>query len=304
MSAPMQKQAERPAATVLTSGPALGEAGGILTIDLAAIAANWQLLARRVAPAECAAVVKADAYGCGLEPVTKTLVDAGCRTFFVALVQEARRVRLLTPDAVIYVLNGLVPGSPAAFAELNARPVIGSLPELTEWEAFVATSGWHGGAALHVDTGMNRLGVPMHEAAEIARRDAAGHTSFKLLISHFACSEQQDHPLNIEQMKKFSELRPLFPGVAGSLANSSGIFLSPDGHGDLVRPGVALYGGNPTPGRKNPMHPVVELRACILQIREVAEGATVGYGATWRALRRSRIAILSAGYADGYVRAA
>jgi alanine racemase len=304
MSAPKQKGSESSAAPVLTSGPPEGEAGGILNIDLAAIAANWRLLARRVAPAECAAVVKADAYGCGIDPVTRTLVDAGCRTFFVALVQEARRVRLLAPGAVIYVLNGIVPGSSRAFAEANARPVIGSLPELTEWEAFVVASGWHGGAALHVDTGMNRLGLSMREAAEVARRDAASHDPFNLLISHFACSEQRIHPLNNQQVKRFSELRALFPGVAASLANSSGIFLSPDAHGDLVRPGVALYGGNPTPAGQNPMHPVVELRACILQIRNVAAHATVGYGATWSAPRPSRIAILGAGYADGYLRAA
>jgi alanine racemase len=182
--------------------------------------------------------------------------------------------------------------------------VIGSLPELTEWEAFVAASGWHGGAALHVDTGMNRLGLSMHEAAEVARRGSSGHEPFKLLISHFACSEQRAHPLNTEQVKRFSELRALFPGVVASLANSSGIFLSPDAHGDLVRPGVALYGGNPTPAGHNPMHPVVELRACILQIRNVATHATVGYGATWSAPRPSRIAILGAGYADGYLRTA
>jgi alanine racemase len=304
MSAPKQKPAERPAAAALSVGPPEGEAGGILTIDLAAIAANWRLLAGRVAPAECAAVVKADAYGCALDPVTKTLVQAGCRTFFVALVQEARRVRLLSPDAVIYVLNGIVPGSSPVFADLNARPVIGSLSELIEWDAFVAASGWHGGAALHVDTGMNRLGLAMRDAAELARRHAAGREPFKLLISHFACSEQQAHPLNHEQMTRFCELRALFPGVAASLANSSGIFLSAEAHGDLVRPGVALYGGNPTPGRQNPMRPVVEVHACILQIREVGAGDTVGYGATWTAPRPARVAILGAGYADGYFRAA
>lgn len=289
---------------MLNIGPPECEAGGILTVDLAAIAANWRLLARKVAPAECAAVVKADAYGCGLDPVTRTLVQAGCRTFFVALVQEARRVRLLSPDAAIYVLNGIVPGSSQAFADLNVRPVIGSMPELTEWEGFVAASGWHGGAALHVDTGMNRLGLAMRDAGELARRDALGRVPFKLLLSHFACSEQQAHRLNDVQTKRFCELRRLFPGVAASLANSSGIFLSSEAHGDLVRPGVALYGGNPTPGQRNPMRPVVELQACILQVRQVAAGDQVGYGATWTAPRDSRVAIIGAGYADGYFRAA
>lgn len=304
MSAPKQKPSEGQSPGVLTLGAAEAEAGGILTVDLATIAANWRLLAQRVAPAECAAVVKADAYGCGLEPVTKTLTDAGCRTFFVALLSEARRVRLLAPESVIYVLNGVVPGSAPAFAEIDARPVIGSMPELEEWEAFVTASGWRGGAALHVDTGMNRLGLPMQDAAHVAQRVSSRQHSFDLLISHFACSEQFGHRLNRQQMDRFAEIQALFPDVPCSLANSSGIFLSRDAHRDMVRPGIALYGGNPTPGQKNPMHPVVQVRARILQIREVLTGASVGYGATWTAQRPTRVAIIAAGYADGYLRAA
>jgi alanine racemase len=275
-----------------------------LSIDLAAIVANWRLLARRVSPAECAAVVKADAYGCGLEPATKTLADAGCRTFFVALLSEARRVRLLGPELVIYVLNGIVPGSASGFAEIDARPVIGSLPELEEWDAFVTASGWRGGAALHVDSGMNRLGLSMQEVATVAQRWASRREPFNLLISHFACAEQFDHPLNKQQMARFGEICALFPGVPCSLANSSGIFLSRDTHRDLVRPGVALYGGNPTPGRQNPMQAVVHLQARILQIREVPPGDSVGYGATWTVQRPTRLAIIGAGYGDGYSRAA
>jgi alanine racemase len=304
MSAPKQKlPSERPAAPLLTCGPAASEAGGILTIDLEAIAANWRLLAQRVSPAECAAVVKADAYGCGLEPVTRTLADAGCHTFFVALLSEARRVRLLAPELVIYVLNGIVPGSASAFAEIDARPVIGSLPELEEWDAFVAASGWRGGAALHVDTGMNRLGLPMQAAGVVAQHRASSHDPFKLLISHFACAEQADHLLNKQQIDRFAEINRLFPGVPCSLANSSAIFMSRDTHRDLVRPGVALYGGNPTPGRKNPMQSVVHLQARILQIREVPPGDSVGYGASWTAGRPTRVAIIGAGYGDGYLRA-
>lgn len=279
------------------------EAGGILTIDLEAIVANWRELARRAAPAACAAVVKADAYGCGAGSVTTILAQAGCSTFFVAQLAEGRAVRSAAPGAAIYVLNGLAPGTAAALAEADLRPVLGSLPEISEWQSFVGATGWHGPAALHVDTGMNRLGLSLEEAESLSlSRDFIPHLS--LVMSHFACSEIPDHPLNARQIVAFRRVRALFPGVEGSLANSSGIFLGPDAHHDLVRPGVALYGGNPTPGHLNPMTAVVDLRGRIVQVRHVAEGATVGYGATWIARRPSRVAIVSIGYADGILRSA
>src|SRR4051812_6920704 len=140
------------------------EAGGLLTIDLAAIEANWRMLASTTVPGECAAVVKGDGYGCGLEPVTQTLSRAGCRTFFVADVAEGRRVRALAPEATIYVLSGIMPGSAQAFANDYLQPVINSTTELAEWDAFVAINNWRGGAALHIDTGMNRLGLTIDEA--------------------------------------------------------------------------------------------------------------------------------------------
>src|SRR5262245_50090303 len=140
------------------SGPAKADAGGILTINLAAIAANWELLGRQAMPSECAAVIKADGYGCGIEQVARVLTNAGCRTFFVADISEARRVRTVAPNAALYVLNGLLPRTAATFADIGVQPVIGSLVELAEWDAFCSANQWHGGAALHVDTGMNRLG--------------------------------------------------------------------------------------------------------------------------------------------------
>ena len=225
------------------------EAGGILTIDLAAIEANWKMLAGMTVPVECAAVVKANAYGCGLEPVTRTLSEAGCRTFFVADVAEGRRVRALAPEAVIYVLNGLMPGSAPAFAVDYLRPVINSTTELAEWDAFVAIKNWRGGAALHVDTGMNRLGITVDEAAAIAPRMQSENHGFTLLMSHLACAEIPDHPMNDRQIRLFREIRLLYRGVSSSLANSSGIFLGGSAYCDLVRPGVALYGVNPTPGK-------------------------------------------------------
>ena len=292
-----------PSATIAaTSGPPEAEAGGALTIDLGAIEANWKALSRRALPSECSAVIKADAYGCGLEPVATALAAAGCETFFVAHVDEARRLRATLPNAVIYVLNGIVPGIAHLFAEINARPVIGNLGELAEWDAFRTVQGWSGGAALHFDTGMNRLGLGPEEAPGLAARMAAmPNHGITLVMSHFACADEPDHPLNQKQISDFRDIRVMFRGIPASLANSSGIFLDAAAHFDLVRPGIALYGSNPTT-RDNPMRPVVELKARLLQARLVPSGISVGYGATWTARRTSRIAIVSIGYADGYSR--
>ncbi|MGE0523706.1 MAG: alanine racemase [Variibacter sp.] len=280
-----------------------GEAGGILTIDLGAIVANWRDLAGRAASAECGAVIKADAYGCGIEPVARALAAAGCRTFFVAHLVEARRARAAAPDAAIYVLNGLLPESAPAYAECNLQPVLGGPDEIAEWQAFKA-GGWPGGAALHVDTGMNRLGLRPREAVALARRNDLKDLGLNLLMSHFACADEPAHPLNAKQMGDFKEIAALYPDLRASLANSSGIFLDPDAHFDLLRPGVALYGGNPTPGHANPMRPVVKLESRVIQVRSVSPQETVGYGATWTARQAARIAVVSTGYADGLLRAA
>ena len=283
--------------------PAAPETGGILTIDLAAIEANWRALAHQLLTVECGAVVKANAYGLGLESVTATLARAGCKTFFVADIAEARRVRSRARAATIYVLNGFTPEWGDAFIDINARPVINSATELAEWDAFVSARAWQGGAALHVDTGMHRLGLSADEAAALAPRAQTENHGIALLLSHLACAENPDHPLNARQIQLFRELHMLYPGIPASLANSSGIFLGSAAHYDLARPGAALYGVNPTPGRPNPMQSVVELTGRILQLRSVARDETVGYGATWTAKRSSRIAVVALGYADGLMRA-
>jgi alanine racemase len=279
------------------------ETGATLTVDLDAVADNWQALTRRLFAVECAAVVKANAYGLGLEAVTARLVKAGCKTFFVADVAEGRRARGQTPEAAIYVLNGFAPEAAQAFAELDLRPVINSTVELAEWDAFVAAQGWRGGAAIHVNTGMNRLGMPTEEAAALALRLQQEHHGITLLMSHLACAEVQDHPLNASQIRLFRELRMLYHGVPASLVNSSGIFLGDTAHFDLARPGAALYGINPTPGRDNPMRNVLTLTSRVLQVRKVPQGESVGYGAAWNAKRASRIAVAAFGYADGLLRA-
>jgi alanine racemase len=300
------KTADAPPAApeVTTGGPPELETGGVLTIDVGAIQSNFRALWARTAPTECAAVVKADAYGCGLEPVVRALSRSGCKTFFVAHLTEGRQVRALAPEATIYVLNGLPPGSAAAFADAHVRPALGSLGELAEWDAFCTANAWRGGAALHFDTGINRLGLAAEEASALAQRIKMPDHGITLVMSHFACADMPSHALNNRQVQLFREIRGMFRGIPASLANSAGIFLGSSAHCDMVRPGYALYGGNPTPEGGNPMIPVIGLRARIIQVRTVARGETVGYGATWTAHRPSRIAIVSAGYADGYLRAA
>jgi alanine racemase len=284
-------------------GPCASEAGGVVTIDLAALVANWRALKGQVAPAACAAVVKADGYGCGIEPVTAALARAGCQTFFVADLSEARRVRAVAPSAIVYVLNGVPPGSLPAYADADVRPVIGSLVECDEWFSFCAAQECPGKAALHIDTGINRLGLSLEEAAEVAKRPERVRV-LGLVMSHFACADDPGHGLNATQMAAFARVRQLFPGVPGSLANSSGIFLGPDAHHDLVRAGGALYGANPAPAHLNLMRAVVRLDGRIVQVRHVALGESVGYGAIWTAKRPTRIAVVAIGYADGILRAA
>jgi alanine racemase len=287
-----------------TAGPlAAPETGGTLTIDLDAVEANWRALAHKLLTVECAAVVKANAYGLGLEPVTAKLAKAGCKTFFVADIAEARRARTRAGEATIYVLNGFSSQAGTAFAELNVQPVINSTAELAEWDAFVTAQNWRGGAAIHVDTGMNRLGISAEEAAALALRLQQQNHGITLLMSHLACAEISDHRLTATQIRLFRELRMLYHGVPASLANSSGIFIGDTAHFDLARPGAALYGINPTPGHANPMRNVVELTGRILQVRKVQQGETVGYGAAWTAKRASRIAVVALGYADGLLRA-
>jgi alanine racemase len=277
---------------------------GILTVDLDAIVANWRKLEKTALPAECAAVVKADAYGCGVAPVSQALARAGCKTFFVATLDEARAFREALPSAELYVLDGFFQNCGDSFAKLNCKPVIGDLYELAEWDVFCRRSGWSGGAAIHIDTGMNRLGLSLVEANGIVPRINAGDHGITLVMSHLACAETVNHPLNAKQLATFREIASLYTGVPASLANSSGIFLGPQFQFDMVRPGAALYGINPTPEADNPMQPVVDLKARIIQLRNVDRGESVGYGATWTTRRPTKLAIVSAGYADGYFRAA
>jgi len=284
-------------------------AGPVLTIDLDALCANYRLLKARGGRAGCAAVVKADAYGLGAERVAPALAAVGCRSFFVATLDEGIALRRLLPEARIYVLNGLVAGAEGEFPAHRLMPVLNRLGEIEAWSALARSAASPGRgepppAALHLDTGLNRLGLPAAEVATLAAEPGRlEDVALDLVISHMACADEPDHAMNAEQLAAFTRLRAALPAAPASLAASSAIFLGADYHFDLLRPGAALYGINPTPGAPNPMAEVVRLAAPVLQVREVGAGATVGYGGEYRMAAPGRIATLPVGYADGFFRA-
>jgi alanine racemase len=293
------------------SSPSPTQAAGFLTIDLGALADNWRALARRASPACCAAVIKANAYGIGIEAAAPALAAAGCETFFVAHPREGARARsALGAGPRIYVLNGLQAGADprADYLDLGLTPVIGSLDELARWSALAHAGGAPIPAAIHIDTGMNRLGLSFFAGANELRAAMtdhhAGRLAIDLVMSHFVAAEEPDNALNALQIERFTDARALIGDGLASLCNSSGVFLPQKPFLDLVRPGYALYGGNPTPGKPNPMKPVVTLHALIQQLRVVEAGESVGYNARWTARRRSRLAVMLLGYADGLPRTA
>lgn len=278
-------------------------ARGLLTVDLAGIQANWRWLAAVARGAECAGVVKADAYGMGIEPVAKALWAADCRTFFVATLTEGRRVKVVLPAATVYVLDGLMPGTAPLYPTYGLRPVLGSLAEIEEWAAYSRSAGTRLPAAVHIDTGMNRLGLTAAEVEALATNPAPFEAfSLSLVMSHLACGDTPSSPMNARQKSLFDALRAKLPPAPASLANSAGILLGGDFRYDLVRAGIALYGGRAVEGRPNPAAKVVRVEARILQVRAVAAGETVGYGATYTLTRNSRLATIATGYADGFLR--
>ncbi|MGD9867986.1 MAG: alanine racemase [Hyphomicrobiales bacterium] len=275
---------------------------GLLTIDLDAIAANHAYLARTAAPAKCAGVIKADAYGTGAAQAAARLFREGCDTFFVATLGEAAVVRAAVPGPVIYVLDGLFPGSADTFAGARLRPVLSSLDQIAEWNGFCAANGPLP-AAVHIDTGMNRLGLRPDEVDMLAG-DASRLASFELalVMSHLACADEPGNPMSERQRKAFAELKGKLPPAPASLANSAGTLLGKPYHFDLVRPGIALYGGKAIEGQPNPMRPVVRLQARIVQVRTARAGETVGYGGAGKITRDSLLATAAIGYADGLFR--
>lgn len=276
--------------------------GGQLTIDLGALARNWRALDKVSAGSLTGAVVKADAYGTGITQSSRALYAAGARFFFAATPDEAMAVRAAVPDAHIFVLNGLYPGAANLYIRQNLMPVLSSMAMLEEWLAKCLERSEAYPAALHFDTGMNRLGFRLNEATIVrGRLEQLGYAP-QMVMSHLACADQPNHEKNRTQLALFQSVMAQFPGIPASLANSAGLMTGRDYHFQMVRPGVALYGGRAVSGRKNPMAPVVTLHVPILQVKEARTGESVGYGATFTLSRDSRLAIISHGYADGFFR--
>jgi alanine racemase len=277
--------------------------GGRLTIDLRAIQRNWTALDSISQGALTGAVVKADAYGCGIAAVAPALKAAGAQFFFTATLDEAITLRAAVPEAYIFVFNGLLPRTAEIFAQHRLMPCLNSLPMLEDWLSLCVSRNEATPAALHFDTGMNRLGFRLNEISIVKGMvDRLGYEP-QMLMSHFACADQPQHEKNRTQLALFQAAIAQFPEVPASLSNSAGMMIGRENHFQMVRPGIALYGGRAVNGRKNPMAPVVTLEAPVLQIKDAKTGESVGYGATQTLVRDSRLAILSLGYADGFFRA-
>ncbi len=291
--------------TSMRAASELARAGAVLTVDLGAIRANYRLLAAQAPAASCAAVMKADAYGLGMEQVAPALAAEGCKLFFTAHVAEGMRLRQLVPDGcTIYVLHGPPAGTAPDFYQYDLVPVLNDPGQLQEWRASARQLGRRLPAAIQADTGMSRMGfAPADLAALSLEPDWLSGLDLQLVMSHLACADEPSHPLNEGQRLRFEQLRARFPGVPASLANSSGVFLGGAYHYDLLRPGAALYGINPHPGKDNPLRQAVSLAARIVQVRSIGDGDIVGYGARYVAKDRRRIATIAIGYADGWLRA-
>lgn len=278
-------------------------AGAELYIDLAAIVQNYRYLQTKVGSAHCAAVVKANAYGLGMIPVAKTLAKAGCKEFFVAHLDEGIALRsVLDKDYTIYVLHGLPINSEALFLKYHLTPILNDIDQLCRWTQLCTDHNHSYSAGVQFDTGMSRFGIGQDSLNDLQQFN---WTIFKpsLVMSHLACADVPEHPANQQQLEQFQAVKRLIPNCRASLSASSGIFLGKPWHFDLLRPGVALYGGNPTPNQPNPMHNVISLQGTIIQTRHIPHGAFVGYGATFTATKAMNLAWISIGYADGFFRA-
>lgn len=276
-------------------------AGAVLHVDLDAIARNHHALRRLAPTTTVAAVVKADSYGIGAEAVAQRLLRDGCNTLFVATPGEAVALRhSLGAQAEIMILNGVPPEEIATCQALRLTPVLNSL---TQAKAWAASSGRdRNKAVLQVDTGMSRLGLSEAEQEQLlAIPGLLERLDLRLIMSHLAVADEPDHPGNAAQREAFLAARQRFPGIAASLANSAGLFLGPDYHFDLARPGAALYGIEAGP-RMTGISPVLRLTAPVIQIRAIERGIAVGYGYSFRASRMMRLATVGLGYADGWPR--
>lgn len=275
--------------------------GPELVVDLGALANNWRALDALSGSAETAAMVKANGYGVGAQSAVDALRSAGCNEFFVADVNEGVALREAFNDLTIYVLAGAPHGTVDALKDHALVPTLLDLGQLERWRKANPTPA---PASLHIDSGMNRTGLDQREyQALLERPDLLADLDVHHVMSHLACAEDVDPTHAATQIDRFHEIRRQFPQGRGSLANTAGIALGHRAHFDHVRPGIGLYGADPTPNRTLGIQPVVALRAPVLQIRNIAAGQTVGYGATWVAQRPTTVATVGVGYGDGWLRA-
>jgi alanine racemase len=282
----------------------------VLTIDLGAVQNNWRLMREGAHGARTAGVIKSNGYGCGALEIGQALVGAGCDLLFVATPDEGLELRSHSAfeGVTIAVLNGAPPDREKDFSNNSLVPVINDLNHYKSWMSLQHSEGQPLPFVIHIDTGMNRLGMSAGDAAAIAVDPEFAKSPPLFVMSHLACADTPDHEQNTQQRGAFASaaepLKQIHPGLPLSLANSAGLYLGPDYCLDIVRPGIALYGGQPISGRRLPLEPVVHLHAPVLQVRDVAQGESVGYGATWKASGKSRIATVPLGYGDGILRAA
>jgi alanine racemase len=288
--------------------PEAGRAGALVTINLQALRSNYRYLKKLLGNVDCGAAVKADAYGLGAVAVSTALIEEGCRHFFVAQLEEAITLRENLPVSSepisIYVMHGSPVGYEKEFLEYGCTPVLNSLGQIAAWRTLAQERRQILPAIIQVDTGMSRMGMSQSEVqAWLSNPSLIDGIQVQYVMSHLACAENQQNPMNQKQLQKLTTLLKQLPvPYKASFANSSGIFLGKDFHFDLARPGAALYGVAPVAGQENPMQAVVQLQGRIIQVREISAGSTVGYSTTWTAQKTSRIATVSVGYADGWLR--
>jgi alanine racemase len=288
----------------MTSGPAEALAGGRLTINLEALKANWRTIAAKSAPAKPAAVVKADAYGLGIDLVVPALLAAGCDTFFVAQAQEGADVRKLAPNARIFVIYGAPQGTESFLIENRLIPLLCSPEQVERWGAQIRGRASALPYGLHIDSGMNRTGLTLAEARLMGTHtDVLVASGLCHVMTHPACADDPDHPMNAAQRQSFQQVQAIFSSVESSFANSAAILTGSACGGQITRPGIALYGGVAVNGITNPMKPVATAETRIIQVRHAMAGETVSYGATQILTRDTVIAVCGTGYADGFHRA-
>lgn len=290
---------DTPSPTDVQTGPVRFQNGPVSTISLGTVRANYRALRNLSPQAETGAVVKADAYGHGLPQIGAALVAEGCETFFVAYAEEGTALRnAVGPEPKIYVFHGVTEETSGTFLSVNLTPVCNSPREIKLWQQIAPGRAY----AAHFDTGMNRLGIrPADVDAVLSLAEV--HPP-ELVMSHLACADQPDHPMNAQQLRAFQKIASLFPKSRKSFSSTGGIYLGKEYQFDLVRPGIGLYGGGPAYPSDIRLTPALRLEASVISVFDAAPEATSGYGATFTAKRPTRLATLALGYADGYLRSA